>query len=150
MEGRFFDDDDDCTSDDNWIGRPRSYSGSSMSSGGSGCSSPATIIDHRDEDESSNKSFVDESDKIYPPECYCPISQSIMIDPVICADGHTYERKNIEKWLRDHSTSPNTNEVLPYKQLVPNLSLRNVIQLLTNQNKAKESTEGGLISISEI
>eukprot|EP00567_Pseudictyota_dubia_P017663 CAMPEP_0197460846 /NCGR_PEP_ID=MMETSP1175-20131217/54991_1 /TAXON_ID=1003142 /ORGANISM="Triceratium dubium, Strain CCMP147" /LENGTH=172 /DNA_ID=CAMNT_0042996017 /DNA_START=34 /DNA_END=548 /DNA_ORIENTATION=+ len=30
----------------------------------------------------------------------CPITREIMTDPVICADGHTYERHAIDMWLR--------------------------------------------------
>ena len=40
------------------------------------------------------------------------------------ADGFTYERKAIEKWLEDHDTSPKTNEPLEHKQLVPNTTLK--------------------------
>lgn len=72
----------------------------------------------------------------YPSECYCPISHTIMTDPVICADGHTYEKKHIQSWLAKNMTSPNTNAVLAHRQLVPNHSLRNLIQLLTNQNRS--------------
>ena len=50
-----------------------------------------------------------------------------MRDPVVTADGHTYERAAIERWLRDHGTSPQTNEVLPYKHVVPNHALRKQI-----------------------
>ncbi len=31
-----------------------------------------------------------------------------MRDPVVCADGHSYERAVIEEWLQDHDTSPLT------------------------------------------
>lgn len=31
-----------------------------------------------------------------PKEWFCPISSSVMTDPVIAADGHTYERKVLE------------------------------------------------------
>jgi hypothetical protein len=30
-------------------------------------------------------------------------------DPVICADGHSYERDAITRWLAAHNTSPKTN-----------------------------------------
>ena len=33
-----------------------------------------------------------------------------MEDPVISADGHTYDRAQIERWLRDQATSPITGE----------------------------------------
>ena len=31
-----------------------------------------------------------------------------MQDPVVCVDGHSYERVNIERWFRESSTSPAT------------------------------------------
>ncbi|MHB9147949.1 MAG: U-box domain-containing protein [Candidatus Amoebophilus sp.] len=34
-----------------------------------------------------------------PEECFCPITQEIMEDPVIAQDGHTYERQAIKRWL---------------------------------------------------
>lgn len=48
-----------------------------------------------------------------PPEFVDCITQEIMQDPVITADGHSYERTAIEKWLKYHDTSPKTGEVLP-------------------------------------
>ena len=37
----------------------------------------------------------------------CPISLEVMRDPVIAADGHSYERASIEQWLRTRrSPSP--------------------------------------------
>eukprot|EP00908_Phaeocystis_cordata_P010072 Transcript_20916.p2 GENE.Transcript_20916~~Transcript_20916.p2 ORF type:complete len:375 (+),score=152.16 Transcript_20916:242-1366(+) len=50
-----------------------------------------------------------------------------MEDPVVCADGHSYERGAIEKWLQTRQTSPSTNAPLPHKNLVPNHALRNLI-----------------------
>jgi hypothetical protein len=35
----------------------------------------------------------------YKKEFECPITFELMIDPVICADGFTYERKNIQDWI---------------------------------------------------
>ena len=43
-----------------------------------------------------------------PNEFLCPISLEIMRDPVICKDGHTYERAVILKWLETNSVSPLT------------------------------------------
>lgn len=58
----------------------------------------------------------------------CPISFEIMRDPVICADGHSYERENIERWLRINPCSPKTNLPLPNTILIPNHNLRAAIQ----------------------
>ena len=63
-----------------------------------------------------------------PHEFRCPITQEVMLDPVVCADGHTYERGAIRTWLRSKSTSPKTNERLKSKDLLPNHALRSQIQ----------------------
>ena len=61
-----------------------------------------------------------------PSGFVCPISEDIMRDPVVCADGHTYDRPNIEQWFAaGHDTSPNTGGRLPHLNLVPNHALRN-------------------------
>lgn len=51
-----------------------------------------------------------------------------MEDPVICADGVTFERGAIEPWLEDHDTSPLTGEPLPHKLLTPNQALRDLVE----------------------
>lgn len=48
-----------------------------------------------------------------PPEFVDCITHALMQDPVITADGHSYERSAIEAWLKLHDTSPKTGEVLP-------------------------------------
>jgi hypothetical protein len=48
-----------------------------------------------------------------------------MVDPVITADGQTYERAAIEKWFAEgHTTSPSTGLSLESLALIPNLALR--------------------------
>ncbi|EOD13194.1 hypothetical protein EMIHUDRAFT_212962 [Emiliania huxleyi CCMP1516] len=43
-----------------------------------------------------------------------------MSDPVMAADGHSYERSAIERWLATKSTSPMTGEALVQSFLAPN------------------------------
>lgn len=64
-----------------------------------------------------------------PQYFLCPITQDVMEDPQVAADGFTYEGEAIRDWLdRGHQTSPMTNKRLPHTSLVPNLSLRSAIQ----------------------
>ncbi|XP_042507423.1 U-box domain-containing protein 35-like [Macadamia integrifolia] len=64
----------------------------------------------------------------FPPQHFiCPILQEIIVDPCVAADGYTYERKAIEKWLKDNDNSPMTNLPLPNKNLLPNYSLLSAI-----------------------
>tara|TARA_B100001248_G_C27389174_1_gene461370 strand:- start:857 stop:2302 length:1446 start_codon:yes stop_codon:yes gene_type:complete len=65
----------------------------------------------------------------------CPITMDIMKDPVICSDGHSYERESITKWLLTHNTSPKTNAVLENPTLTPNHSLRALIQSYLESKK---------------
>ncbi|KAF0901530.1 hypothetical protein E2562_003511 [Oryza meyeriana var. granulata] len=58
----------------------------------------------------------------------CPISQEVMHDPHIAADGHTYEAQEISHWLVEHNTSPMTNLPLEHIELTPNHTLRSAIQ----------------------
>lgn len=57
----------------------------------------------------------------------CPISLSLMSDPVIAADGHSYERSAISSWLASRDTSPATNLPLAHRHLVENHALRSAI-----------------------
>ena len=52
-------------------------------------------------------------------------AQEVMQDPVVLADGHSYERAAIQQWLdAGRSTSPMTNLRLTHRELTPNYSLR--------------------------
>ncbi|EOD15590.1 hypothetical protein EMIHUDRAFT_256363 [Emiliania huxleyi CCMP1516] len=51
-----------------------------------------------------------------------------MSDPVMAADGHSYERSAIERWLATKSTSPMTGEALENTGLFPNHTLRRMIR----------------------
>ena len=62
-----------------------------------------------------------------PPSFLCPISQELMLDPVTCTDGHSYDRRNIVTWLAENNTSPATGLPLSSRVLIPNIALRNAI-----------------------
>ena len=62
-----------------------------------------------------------------PKEYKCPISMELMDDPVVCSDGHTYNRTSIEELFRLRKyISPITREKLN-KIMTPNITLRKVI-----------------------
>ncbi|KAL3743537.1 hypothetical protein ACJRO7_018765 [Eucalyptus globulus] len=64
-----------------------------------------------------------------PPSYFlCPIKHEIMEDPLVAADGHTYEAEAIMEWLDGHNTSPMTNLPLDNLHLVPNRIVRSAIQ----------------------
>ena len=74
------------------------------------------------------------------PDIICPISLSIMVDPVIAADGHTYERLYIEKWFIKSNNSPKTNKILHNKKLISNYNLKSIISCII-----KNSSDDNLI-----
>jgi hypothetical protein len=81
----------------------------------------STILAVEDEEEEE----VDARNRsdILPNMPFCPISQEPMRDPVVAADGHTYERAAIARWLQTSDKSPLTGGVLAHKELVPNYML---------------------------
>lgn len=65
-------------------------------------------------------------DERRPPEHFCPITLARMQDPVVAADGNTYERISIATHFRQRQTSPLTN--LPIETtLIPNNALKKMI-----------------------
>ena len=73
-----------------------------------------------------------------PDEYVCPITQELMVDPVTCADGHSYERTAILQWLEKHDTSPKTGLELTTKQVFPAIALRNLIVAFREANPGIE------------
>ena len=53
--------------------------------------------------------------------------QVMMTDPVVAADGHTYERAAIAAWLQSHTTSPVTKQPLPHTRIFSNQAARAAI-----------------------
>ena len=53
-----------------------------------------------------------------------------MRDPVMCADGQSYERTAVEAWLlNDADTAPvPPHTPLEHRTLIPNHALRNLIE----------------------
>jgi F-box/WD-40 domain protein 7 len=64
-----------------------------------------------------------------PPSFVCPIGMDIMVDPVILATGHTYDRQSIEYWIQQgNKTCPVTGMKLRHTEMTPNFALRSAIQ----------------------
>ena len=75
------------------------------------------------------------------------MADPVMADPVMAADGHSYERAAIESWFAQQREiarhrlrrplmlrSPWTNEVLDSAALIPNHTLRRVIEEYRQQH----------------
>ena len=80
-----------------------------------------------------------------PPSFLCPIMGDVMRDPVTCTDGHSYERANISRWLRENNTSPATGNQLASGLLIPNHALRNAIEDWEDQCARRRLSEPPLL-----
>lgn len=79
-------------------------------------------------------------DAVVPSEYKCPISQEIMVDPVVASDGNTYERHPFERWISGGKVvSPLTNLPLASITAYPNLNLKKLIEQFVMQNKPRKS-----------
>ena len=72
--------------------------------------------------------LVDDSRSL-PPQLLCPITHDVLHDPVVAADGYSYERSAMLTWIASgNCTSPMTNEPLSDLRLLPNRTLANLIR----------------------
>ena len=64
----------------------------------------------------------------------CPISQALVVDPVMAEDGTIYERDQITKWLSSNKRSPVTNAAMGAR-LVAAQNTRSLVEsLLESEN----------------
>lgn len=70
----------------------------------------------------------------------CPLSLELMSDPVIVSSGQTYDRVAIQKWL-DHGlvTCPKTRHKLSHNNLIPNYTVKALIENWCRENKVELS-----------
>lgn len=72
-------------------------------------------------------------------EFVCPITRELITDPVIAADGHTYDRAAIEQWIHTRRPdskggknqlrpSPKTGQPLEHTILIPNHNLKRLLK----------------------
>jgi len=73
----------------------------------------------------------------------CPITLDTMNDPVICSDGHTYERSAIQaSFNAGNFRSPKTNVPLASRNLIPNIALRQAIDAYRKLFEANKAGAG--------
>lgn len=66
---------------------------------------------------------------VVPNHFRCPISLDMMKDPVTLSTGITYDRESVERWFDEGNiTCPVTNQVVRNFDMIPNHSLRVMIQ----------------------
>ena len=72
----------------------------------------------------------------------CPISGELMRDPVVAADGNSYERESIQRWLGpplNRRTSPLTNAGLEHVMLTPNRTLKKAIEDAVERQRRRDA-----------
>jgi len=85
------------------------------------------------------------SETLEPPdELVCPISLVLMTnDPVVAADGITYERSSIEDWFKKSKAkgssiySPVHGTEMDSLALMPNIGIRNMARAFKDENRGK-------------
>ena len=75
----------------------------------------------------SNVQNVSGQQRTVPDDFMCCITKSVMRDPVIACDGHSYERAAITTWLQRKMVSPKTNLPMETNHLIPNHTLKAAI-----------------------
>ena len=78
----------------------------------------------------------------------CCITYQTMTDPVVDADGHTYEREAIVQWLRVHHTSPMTRRSMTIDELRPNRAVLDAISELREDSTVEETKKQDLVEAS--
>lgn len=86
-----------------------------------------------------------------PPYFCCPLSLELMVDPVITASGQTYERAFIQKWL-DHGLTicPKTRQVLSHTNLIPNYTVKALIENWCEKNNVRFSNTSDCDNIASV
>jgi hypothetical protein len=92
-------------------------------------------------EKQTEKTQEKQSDKVtIPEEFFCPITNEIMTDPVITPQGTSFEKSAIVDWLSRNSTCPMTREPLQANQLIPNRSLKDLIEKWQTQTSINQTT----------
>ena len=81
-----------------------------------------------------------EADPEAPPEyIVCPLTFEVFVDPVMAADGFTYERELIlEYWAKAGVRSPMTSAKLASNQLFRNQAVRDAVVIYQTKMGAKK------------
>ena len=75
----------------------------------------------------------------------CPISQALVVDPVMAEDGAIYERDQITKWLSSNNRSPVTNAAMGAR-LVAAQNTRSLVESLLESENVDDDAAGESVS----
>ena len=77
----------------------------------------------------------------------CPISQALVVDPVMAEDGAIYERDQITKWLSSNKRSPVTNAAMGAR-LVAAQNTRSLVESLLESDSVDDDAAAAWHSAS--
>ena len=80
-----------------------------------------------------------------PQRFHCPLSRTMMVDPVVTAEGINFERTVILEWLEVNESCPVTGKPLLPSELITNETLRREIDLWCAIHM--DTTSGGNITL---
>lgn len=66
--------------------------------------------------------------KFFTSQSVLLLLQELLREPVIAADGYTYERHAFQQWLKQHSESPVTGRPLQIIAMLPNFAIMAVVE----------------------
>lgn len=85
------------------------------------------VVEPLNEGDDIHTPEVEEEEKEVPHDLTCPITTTLFVDPVVAADGNSYERNAIMSWIEKRATSPLTGEDLDHTLLIPNKALKRLV-----------------------
>jgi hypothetical protein len=87
------------------------------------------MLDLLEEPDAATPAAAAATSAVPPDKLLCPITLELFVDPVVAADGETYERSEIETWFaQGNTTAPLTTEELPSTALLPNKGIWRDVQ----------------------
>ncbi len=78
-------------------------------------------------------------------DIYCPITHQIFLDPVIAADGFTYEKDALEEWYKRNASSPMLGTKVNTTLYVQNIIVRNMVKYILNNNSELQEEQYKII-----
>ena len=70
----------------------------------------------------------------------CPLSLDTLEDPVIDKCGHTFERQQIQEWLKNNDTCPLSRQRITRADLSPNLMVKKAVGILKQRGRAPDGS----------
>ena len=74
------------------------------------------------------------------------VMQVLMSEPVMAANGCTYEKTDLQTWLQDSLLSPVTGNMMEHTNILPNSAIKRSIQAMLSQLAAGRRSAASSVS----